>query len=456
MITPEPTTGLVQTLVSAFPLKIIKSPTLHEVLDNEYPHYPFPKTFATARKEPLVVVHTSGTTAVPKPIIYTHDFGASYIQQAQLEPPPGFESQTALIQANCLFVTLPFFHVGLLLSEVLIAVDATPLTRLQAGNLFASLLDAIANQTTIITPLAGIPPSAEVIVEGIKRSKADAAVIAAPFVDQIAKCPDLLDVVTDNLDSITYAGGDISPKAGNAFAFKTKVSCGIGATESGLYPSIRPSGEYPHQDWKYIHPHPVAGLHFRPAFDDLFEAFIVKNTQYEDHHPVFRIFPHLEEFHTKDLYRPHPLKPNLWAYHGRADDVIAFKTGFLCHPTAMEQHVSHHPKVHSALMGGTNRYQSMLLIEPESSNDRALTEDEQISLIEQIYPTVEEANQGYKADQRVAKTHILFTSPERPVKRAGKGTIQRIPTLMIYDEAINDLYNRKGDVMLNSQSFKSH
>ena len=105
---------LVLGLSEAHPLQVIDSPPLEELLKTPFPHYPFPKKFEEARKEPLLVAHTSGTTAVPKPIIYSHDFAASYIQYNQLEPPEGFESQVSLCQSNRFFMTLPFFHVSLL------------------------------------------------------------------------------------------------------------------------------------------------------------------------------------------------------------------------------------------------------------------------------------------------------------------------------------------------------
>lgn len=81
-----------------------------------------------------------------------------------------------------------------------------------------------------------------------------------------------------------------------------------------------------------MHPHPAAGLEFRPSVDALFEAFIVKNLDYEDQQPVFKVFPQLDEYPTKDLFYPHPSKPDFWAYHGRADDIIVFETTFLCQP----------------------------------------------------------------------------------------------------------------------------
>lgn len=108
-----PNTSIVTGILKAHPLQVVDSPTLYELLDKDLPYYPFRKTFMEARNEPLVVVHTSGTTAVPKPIVYTHDFAACCIQWGQLKPPPGFEAQVSLCQSNRFFVTLPFFHVSL-------------------------------------------------------------------------------------------------------------------------------------------------------------------------------------------------------------------------------------------------------------------------------------------------------------------------------------------------------
>jgi len=115
---PAPRSPIVQAIIESHPLQLLNSPTLDELLRGNYAHYPFCKSFAEARHEPLVVVHTSGTTAVPKPIVYTHDFAASYIQWTQLEPPPGFETQVSLCQSNRFFITLPFFHVSSLITNL--------------------------------------------------------------------------------------------------------------------------------------------------------------------------------------------------------------------------------------------------------------------------------------------------------------------------------------------------
>lgn len=261
--------------------------------------------------------------------------------------------------------------------------------------------------------------------------------------EQIAKTPEMLDFVTSNLETIVYGGGDVSQLAGSAMASRSQVFNFNGSTETGCFPILRPSGKYPSEDWKYLHLHPAAGIEFRPSVNGLFEAFIIRNTKFEDEQPVFKIFPQIKEYPTKDLWMPHPSKPNLWAYHGRADDIIVFGPGYMCNPIAMEQHVAHHPKIRAALMAGTGRSQPALLVEP--ANDHPLSPAEKHDFVEEIYPAVKEANQGYKLGARVSKSHIFFTNPALPMRRAGKGTVQRALTLESYKDALNALYAREGD-----------
>ena len=281
------------------------------------------------------------------------------------------------------------------------------------------------------------------IPDGLKQTKADSVILAAHFVEQIVKTSDMLDYVTRNLDTITYGGGDISQLAGNAMASKSRVFSLYGSTETGTFPTIRPLGKDPSEDWKYLYVHPAAGVEYRHSVDGFFETVIVRHTHVEDEQPVFKVFPQLKEYPTKDLWAPHPSDPNLWTYHGRADDIIVFKPGYMCNPVAMEQHIAHHPKVRAALMVGTGRFQPALLIEPASSQPLSLTD--KCDLIEELYARVDEANHGYKIGARVSKSHIFFTDPEKPMQRARKGTVQRTPPLQAYKDAINALYIREGD-----------
>jgi long-subunit acyl-CoA synthetase (AMP-forming) len=63
--------------------------------------------------ELMEISHTSGTVGLPKLITWTHAFAASYIRQASLDPPPGYESQDRMFQKKRIFITFPPYNVRL-------------------------------------------------------------------------------------------------------------------------------------------------------------------------------------------------------------------------------------------------------------------------------------------------------------------------------------------------------
>lgn len=203
-------------ILKARPLQVLDSPCLDQLLTTAYPHYHFRKSFAEARNEPLVVVHTSGTTAVPKPIVYSHDFAASYIQWSQLEPlsVEPLLRHAAILARECSRNCFPHAFRTTTLSSI----EHPTYDNGLAGNQFATLFDAIANQTTVITPLAGVTPSARSVVDLLKHVKADALILAPPFLEQIAKSPDMVFFIASKVETVTYAGGDV-------FAMVRRCSC---------------------------------------------------------------------------------------------------------------------------------------------------------------------------------------------------------------------------------------
>lgn len=99
-------------ILEKYPLKLIDSPSLYNLLDSTFPIYPYDKCFQEAKHEPLVVLHTSGTTAVPRPIVYTHEFISRFAAWTGLHPPEGYQNQISLLKSNRLLLSLPFFHVS--------------------------------------------------------------------------------------------------------------------------------------------------------------------------------------------------------------------------------------------------------------------------------------------------------------------------------------------------------
>lgn len=225
--------------------------------------------------------------------------------------------------------------------------------------------------------------------------------------EEVCKNPELLEFLTKNLDSIFYAGGDIPQAYGDALFSKMKsFFTVIATTEAGMFPTLLTGA-----DWKYFHFQEGSGFDLRHHSDNLYEAYVLRKQGLEEEQPVFKLLPDLKEFPTGDLYSPHPTKPALWSYHGRADDTLVFLTGEKTNSVTMEYHVSKNPEVRAVLVAGTMRFQAALLVELMS--DQPLSVSERAEVIERLWPTIQEANSECPAHAKIAKSHILFVSPDK-------------------------------------------
>ena len=118
MLVPEARPPAIDGILDSCEMRVHQIPSLEELFDQDHPHYPFNKTFEQARSEPLIVLHTSGTTGLPKPIVWTHDWAASFAGERMLAPPPGFESSDGLLLGKRVLSLMPPFHVSSLHSPV--------------------------------------------------------------------------------------------------------------------------------------------------------------------------------------------------------------------------------------------------------------------------------------------------------------------------------------------------
>lgn len=89
-------------------------------------------------------------------------------------------------------------------------------------------------------------------------------------------------------------------------------------------------------------------------------------------------------------------------------------------------------------MLGTQRPKAALLIELRSP--QAFSDTERSEFVERIWPFIALANEFCTAQSTISNTHILFTHPEKPLPRAGKGTVQRAPALKLYANELGFLY----------------
>lgn len=128
-----------QTLAPA--AEFVAVPAFQEMLDGDGKStpYPYEKTFEEARNDPIIVLHSSGSTGrmmlspelhevkdsttdlhikgLPKPITITHGSVAAHDNDHNIPAPPGREKQDTTVftlegENRRLYLILPFFHVS--------------------------------------------------------------------------------------------------------------------------------------------------------------------------------------------------------------------------------------------------------------------------------------------------------------------------------------------------------
>ena len=312
------------------------------------------------------------------------------------------------------------------------------LTLAEIAGLYFSVINSVFNKTTVILPLPLGIPTADGLVDALNYVKADSAFLAPATIEDISKNAALLDQVSSKLELLFWSGGNLPQSAGDVVAARMHLYSCYGSSEYGAWPELRTKGEWPKKDWNYFRLHPSIGAKFRHRGTDLFELVLTRSRDNERLQTPFLHFPHLRAYPTNDLFTPHPTKPDFWYYRGRGDDIIVFLNGEKTNPISFEGHISSHPEVSAALMVGSQRMEASLLVEL-AGGVLQLSPEERAKTLERLWPKIEEANQSCPAHARIDKTHVLFA--DVPFLRAGKGTVQRKPTLQLYASRIDALYD---------------
>jgi hypothetical protein len=78
---------------------------------------------------------------------------------------------------------------------------------------------------------------------------------------------------------------------------------------------------------------------------------------------IFKVYPELERFETKDLWREHPAHKGLWKIIGRLDDYVYLSHADGLHASSLEPEITAHPTVKSAVIGGHGQPAPVLLVE---------------------------------------------------------------------------------------------
>ncbi|RYN15583.1 hypothetical protein AA0121_g10488 [Alternaria tenuissima] len=406
----------VEVIKDAVPsLQVYQAPATAELLDSSLPAEHYKGRHSRDVTAPSLILHTSGSTGLPKPIHLTVGGLNSAYEQAQLGPEDGVEqvSKPFLADTRPMLAAVPFFHAMGIIVGLRSLMNRGTLVRLPSEKMLSAGL--VMDVIEAVKPTSGIfPPS---VLEDISATSQGIEALGM-------------------LETVFFGGAPLASESGNKICRVTNLMTVIGSTEALLIPTIVPSVP---EEWSYFHWSSAAGVFMEPAENDLFELIIKpRDTKYQ---AIFHTFPTIQEWRTKDLFRRHPSKPYLWKYTGRRDDIIVLSNGEKFNPVLSEKLLESHPWVKGALVVGQGKFQAGLLIEPEWS--QANTQDPS-ALIDHIWPMVEQANREAPAHARIYQTKIAVAKDGKSFIRAAKGSIIRLQTVAAFKDEIEALYADEG------------
>ncbi|OQE47358.1 hypothetical protein PENCOP_c001G05559 [Penicillium coprophilum] len=404
---------------------ILQVSGLEELLGDLDPveHFPYEGSWNTLSSFPIVILHTSGSTGMPKLVPFTHSALAAIDAHRLLsqKESKAIESQLEVVSGyKVVYMAFPLFHVAGFMLSCYILISGSV------------LLFGYPRQ----------PPNISVLRDALRVRSLEAAFIPPSIVEDIARDPEVLEDISQ-LRCIFSGGGQVAQTAGDIIVTKTRLFVGLGSTECGSF--LQYPTDPPH--WNYYHFHTWNGIQWRPVLQSPgeqstdFELVLHRQNSCKPYQGVFENFPDLDEWSTKDVFRKHPSIPDYWEYRYRIDDLVVFSTGEKMNPMPVESRVSAIPGIKAALVIGNKQPRPGMLIELDDP-DQSLNYNSGLPF--ELKGPFKEAlsieNDQSSRDAQIDEKLILIAAPDREFIRTPKGTLHRNKTLELYKTEIDELY----------------
>lgn len=384
-----------------------------KVLEDRRP-FPFNLKYADECDNPGVILHTSGSTGLPKPVAWSTRF----FWHQTFYP----DEYVGKYFGSSFLSTLPMFH-------------GSGFSLIRASLLWLGW--------KVIFPDPSKPVTASAIADICTQISPDIVAGAPSVIEEITHLPSGMDVMKGRRTWF-FVGAPVPPHFGDLLVKEgVHITPNLGSTEIGQMSVLEPEGRTP-EDWDYheIRPDLDTKLQSHGSTPDEgpFELIIFAKDGWKPG-VVNVTIDGVEGYATSDLYQRHPTHPRLLKHCGRVDDVIVLSNGEKTLSRAIEVPIEADRLVQNAIVFGSGRAQNgvLIVLTPEAAFDPRDME-RLAKFRDDIWPSVENANSVNPTHSRIWKEMLLVASPDVELPRTDKGSLKRKLVLELYKDQIDELY----------------
>ncbi|KAJ7099035.1 putative aminoadipate reductase [Mycena crocata] len=391
----------------------------HESAEHAFQPYPAPAT-RVAVDDVVSYLHSSGSTGFPKSIPQTH---RTFIDFAALEG----VAETVELSPRHAVGALPPFHALASVTQFVLPL---------CNNGTACIHPLASTATEYVLPVVPTPENA---IENAQKVKAT-GITTVPAMILEWQSPEIVEYLK-TLSILSYSGGPLASRVGDSLVAQgVNLISMYAGTEFGCPTLIkRDKSEVDAVGWAWVRFSNRSDVRWVPQDDGLFECqFLTTPT----HHLAVENLDDAKGYATKDLFERHPTKHDLYKIVGRLDDVLIMANGEKTVPGPMEDIMNASPNIAGAIMFGRERNEIGVLLEPHPRHKVDPKDEKQLAQFRNlVWPVIEQANENAPSFARVYKEMILVTHPDKPMRRAPKGTVMNKATIALYKEEIDTLYD---------------
>ncbi|KAL7310836.1 hypothetical protein PS15m_010280 [Mucor circinelloides] len=389
-------------------LKQPLNPLASKILDKHFSEKDIEQTCA--------IIHSSGSTAFPKPIRLSNRYlicGIQSIPRHAFSQDPSIAPSLGDVQLCC----LPIFHMS---------------------GFMGSFNMSLVGGSNVYLPK--FPPSAREVLMALEVNNGTHMLAPPLIIDQLI--PSLSEpqdyIPLQKLKYICVVGAELDEKTGDYFhANKVNVCNVYGMTEINFLMGgdMRKVKE---NKWIIMSPMRAANPYIRwePVENEPKQrALIVRGNC-----PALATGVSNRpdgDYDTNDLFMEIAEGSNQWRYLGRKDDTLAMKNGEKTNPVPMESAIRASPIVKLCTVIGEGRECTAALIELDKDHAFGCTPQQ---MMEEVYEAVAKANENAPSHSHLLNQMVYVLPFDFHLPHTDKGTVPRKKAIRMYSEVIDKLY----------------